>query len=53
MERGGDEEADDEGDDADFFDGFVAADAGGEVVGDDFVEEGDAAANGHDEEADE
>lgn len=48
MEGGGNNEADGEGDEAEEFDVLVAADAGGEVVGDLAIEEDEAAAKGHD-----
>ena len=53
VERDGDDEADGYGDNAEFFDVLVAVDAGCEVVGDRFVEGGDAAAGGHNDDADE
>ena len=53
MERDGDDKADGYGDDAEFFNVLVAVDAGCEVVGDGFIEGGDTATEGHDDDADE
>ena len=53
MQRDGNDESNDDGDDAEFFDVVVAGYATGEVVGDLSIKEGDASAKGDNDDANE